>query len=286
MNTPTIHRAPQRYVKKTKPWFSSNGWLLYLLPLLTIPATISAFSKGNLVGILVNAGGYALFLLAANFLRRGLLAEAAYEAKRVTQPPKWPLKTFAAFTVALATFMIAWLGGHYNFLVAIAFGSGALLGMYLNYGFDPRAEKTILGSHGYSTEEIRQTIDEAEKVIVAIETANNQIRNAEFNKRIDRICDTARNILVELEANPAAIRRTRKFLLVYLDGASKVTTGYANTHQQLTISTDLEQNFRNVLDSIETVFKEQREKLLEEDLFDLDVQMEVLATQLKNEGVI
>jgi hypothetical protein len=41
-----------------------------------------------------------------------------------------------------------------------------------------------------------------------------------------------------------------------------------------------------VLDSIETVFKEQKEKLLEEDLFDLDVQMEVLATQLKNEGVV
>ena len=51
-------------------------------------------------------------------------------------------------------------------------------------------------------------------------------------------------------------------------------------------SNELEQNFRNLLDSIETVFKEQKDKLLEEDLFDLDVQMEVLATQLKHEGVI
>lgn len=286
MNTPNIHRTPQRFVKKSKPWFSSNGLLLYILPLASIPATIAAFGKGNLAGIMINAGGYALFLLAARLLRIGLIAEAAYEAKRVTRAPKWPLKTMAAIIVALATFVFAWLGARNSFLVAIAFGCGALLGMYLNYGFDPRVEKTILGGHGYTTEEIRQTIDEAESVILNIENANNKIRNAEFNKRIDRICDTARNILVELEANPAAIRRTRKFLLVYLDGASKVTAGYASTHQQAVLTSDLEQNFRHVLDSIETVFKEQKEKLLEEDLFDLDVQMEVLATQLKNEGVV
>lgn len=286
MNTPNIHRTPQRFVKKPKPWFSSTGLLLYILPLACIPATIKAFSNAHLGSIIINASGYALYVLAANLLRRGLLAEAAYEAKRVTRAPKWPLKTLAAALVALATFLIAWLGAHNSFLVAIAFGSGALLGMYLNYGFDPRGEKNVLGSHGYSTEEIRQSIDAATSVIETIENANNQIRNTEFNKRIDRICDTARSILVELEANPAAIRRTRKFLLVYLEGATKVTAGYASTHQQAILTTDLEQNFRNVLDSIETVFKEQREKLLEEDLFDLDVQMEVLATQLKNEGVI
>lgn len=287
MNMPPVRRAPPRFVKKTKPWLSSRGWLLYLLPLAAVPATIAAFGKGNLMPIIVNAGGYALFLLAAGFLRSGLLAEADYNAKRVTRAPKWPLKTLSAIIVAVATFLIAWLGAKNSFLVATAFGGGAFLGMYLTYGFDPRVEKTILGSHGYTTDEIRQTIDEAESVIATVESANNQIRNAEFNKRINRICDTARSILVELEANPAAIRRTRKFLLVYLNGASKVTAGYANAHPQAATGTaDLEQNFRNVLDSIETVFKEQREKLLEEDLFDLDVQMEVLATQLKNEGVI
>ncbi|MEQ1637670.1 MAG: 5-bromo-4-chloroindolyl phosphate hydrolysis family protein [Methylococcales bacterium] len=286
MNTPNIHRAPQRYIKKPKPWFSSSGLLLTILPFACIPATIAAFSKGNLPGIIINAGGYALFLFAANLMRRGLNAEQAYETKRVTPAPKWPLKTLAALLVAFATFVIAWLGAHNALLVAITFGSGAFLGMYLNYGFDPRTEKNILGGHGYTTEEITQTIGEAEKVILSIEAANNQIRNAEFNKRIERICDTAKNILVELEANPAAIRRTRKFLLVYLEGASKVTAGYASTHKQIILNNDLEQNFRNVLDSIETVFKEQKEKLLEEDLFDLDVQMEVLATQLKNEGVV
>jgi 5-bromo-4-chloroindolyl phosphate hydrolysis protein len=285
MNSPDIYRHPQRFEKKIRGWFRSTGLLLYVLPFLAIPATIKAFITGNLAGIIINAGGYALFLLAASLLRRGLIAEATYQEKRVTRAPKWPLKTFAAIVVAMTTFLMAWQGAQHTFWVAIAFGSGALLGMYLCYGFDPRTEKTVTGDHGYSTEEITKTINEAENVILSIENANHRIRNAEFNNRIDRICETARSILVELEANPTAIRRTRKFLLVYLDGASKVTAGYASTHQQVD-SSELEQNFRNLLDNIETVFKEQKDKLLEEDLFDLDVQMEVLATQLKHEGVV
>jgi 5-bromo-4-chloroindolyl phosphate hydrolysis protein len=285
MNSPNIYRHPKRFEKKIRGWFRSTGLLLYVLPFLAIPATIKAFITGNLAGIIINASGYALFLFAASLLRRGLIAEATYHEKRVAQAPKWPLKTCAAIVVALTTFFIAWQGAQNTFWVAMAFGFGALLGMYLSYGFDPIAEKTVTGAHGYSTEEISKIINEAESVISSIENANYQIRNVEFNNRIDRICETARGILVDLEANPAAIRRTRKFLLVYLDGASKVTAGYASTHQQV-VSSELEQNFRNLLDSIETVFKEQKDKLLEEDLFDLDVQMEVLANQLKHEGVV
>jgi hypothetical protein len=41
-----------------------------------------------------------------------------------------------------------------------------------------------------------------------------------------------------------------------------------------------------VLMTIEDVFQEQHQKLLEHDLMDLDVQIEVLATQLKREGVV
>ena len=48
----------------------------------------------------------------------------------------------------------------------------------------------------------------------------------------------------------------------------------------------MEDNFRNVLVTIEDVFGEQYKKLLENDVLDLDVQIEVLTTQLKREGVL
>ncbi|HAO32370.1 MAG TPA: hypothetical protein DCQ84_05350, partial [Candidatus Competibacteraceae bacterium] len=100
-----------------------------------------------------------------------------------------------------------------------------------------------------------------------------------------RIVGQARQILTMLEEDPRDLRRARKFLNVYLDGAKQVTEGYAKTHGRLN-TPELENNFRQVLATIEEVFGEQRQKLLEADLTDLDVQIEVLTTQLKREGVV
>lgn len=280
-----IRRNPQRFIKQTKDWFGSSALLLYILPILTIPAAIKALASGNLLGVIVNAGAYTAYLLAAQLLRRGLKAERIYQDKRVARAPKWPLKTVAVLLTSVTTFVVAWLGAKYAFTVSIAFGAFTFLGMSLFYGYDPRRAKTILGDHGYSVEEISRTIEQAENVILSIENANDKINNREFNLRLDRICATARQIVDELEANPAAIRRARKFLLVYLDGAKKITNGYAETHTQVETQ-GLEQNFRNVLDSLEAEFKLQQQKLLQEDLFDLDVQMEVLTKQLKHEGIV
>jgi len=73
-------------------------------------------------------------------------------------------------------------------------------------------------------------------------------------------------------------------LKVYLDGAQQVTEGYARTHSKNETHA-LEDNFRRVLTTIETVIAEQQLKLEENNLSDLDVNIEVLQMQLEKEGV-
>jgi 5-bromo-4-chloroindolyl phosphate hydrolysis protein len=277
-------RKPKRFVADTLQRYSPRGLLLYFLPMALIPATFIALGKGHLSGVLVNAIGFALYMLAAWCVRKGLQAEHIYNKSRIARPPQ-PLKMTAAIIAALTTGMIAWLGAGRPLPVALLFAAGAFLGMYLSYGFDPRKEKNIVAAHGYSRDEILQTLEDSSRIIRGIEQANDRIRNAELNQRIERICEIADSILAEIEADPRDIRRARKFLNVYLDGARQVTEGYAKTHPQ-TQSGELEQNFRNVLETIESVFQEQHQKLLEEDVFDLDVKIEVLTTQLKREGIL
>lgn len=187
--------------------------------------------------------------------------------------------------MALTTAGIAFISAGNSFLVSIAFGLGALAGMILLYGLDPRQEKMVAGSHGYTADEIAATITEAETQISGIEQANKQITNRLFNQRIRIICEQARSIVDMLEDDPGDIRRARKFLNIYLDGALKVTTGYADM-QRKHQSEKLSDNFENVLQTIESVFVEQKQKLLEDDVLDLDVQIEVLTAQLKHEGVV
>ncbi len=274
------YKKPKRFIVNKLQRYSPRGLLLYFLPIALIPATIIALGKGNLLGIIVNASGFALYVFAAWCLRKGLQAESP-----ITRTPKLPLKMLAAIITALATGMIAWLGAQQTLPVALMFAGGAFLGMYLSYGFDLRQKKMIADAQGYSGDEILRMLEESSLIIRSIEQANDKIRNTELNQRIENICAIADRILAEIESDPRDIRRARKFLNVYLDGARQVTEGYARTHQQ-TQSGQLEQNFRNVLETIETVFQEQHQKLLEEDVFDLDVKIEVLTTQLKREGIL
>lgn len=281
-------------LRKAKPFqkkhaqgmsYSSRGLLLYILPVALIPASILSFMYGYFTSIIVNVSGCVLYLCAAILVRKGIAAEKQYMDKKITQAPKWPFKTLSALLVAITTFWIAWFGADHTFFTSLAFGIGAFAGMALLYGFDPRQEKMVSGSHGYTAEEIAQTIDEAEAQIRGIEQANKAINNRTFNQRISLICDHASEILEMIQEDPGDIRRARKFLNVYLDGALKVTEGYADM-QQKHQSEELTQNFDNVLQTIESVFIEQKQKLLEDDVLDLDVKIEVLAAQLKHEGVI
>ncbi|MDF1583660.1 MAG: 5-bromo-4-chloroindolyl phosphate hydrolysis family protein [Methyloprofundus sp.] len=287
MNNSEQLRKPQPYQKKMARGllYGSRGLLLYILPLALIPASVLSFVYADFLRIIINITGCAVFLLAASLLRKGLAAEAEYQDKKITLAPKWPLKTLAALIVALCTTGIALLGVGHSVLISLVFGLGAFTGMFLLYGLDPRQEKMVTGSHGYSAAEISQTIAEAEAKISGIEQANKQINNRQFNQRIQTICTHAREIFGLLEEDPGDIRRARKFLNIYLDGAFKVTEGYADMHQKHQ-SEQLTENFNHVLQTIESVFIEQKQKLLENDVLDLDVQIEVLTAQLKHEGVI
>lgn len=287
MNNSEQLRKPKLYQKKTAGGliYGSRGLLLYILPLALIPASVLSFVYADFLRIIINTTGCAGFLFAASLLRKGLAAEAEYQDKKITLAPKWPLKTLAALLVAFTTTGTALLGVGHSLLISIMFGLGALVGMFLLYGFDPRQEKTVIGSHGYSAEEISQTVVEAEAKISGIEHANKQINNRQFKQRIQTICTHAREIVGLLEEDPGDIRRARKFLNIYLDGAFKVTEGYADMHRKYQ-SEQLTENFDHVLQTIESVFIEQKQKLLEDDVLDLDVQIEVLTAQLKHEGVI
>ncbi len=285
MNEFSKLRKPKRLIKDKLQQYSPRGLLLYLLPLSLIPATIMALSRGHLLAIIVNAGGFTAYMLAARCLRRGLRLEREFLKSRIASSVKSSLKFLAAVIAAITTGVIAWLGVQQALMVALLYAGGAFLGMYLSYGFDPRQTKKVAGADGYSSEEIMQVLKESSKKIRSIELANHKINNAELNQRIDRICDIADAILQEIESDPRDLRRSRKFLNVYLNGAKQVTEGYARTHKN-TQTGGLEQNFRNVLETIETVFQEQQQKLQEDDIFDLDVQIEVLTTQLKREGIV
>ncbi|MFY9973713.1 MAG: 5-bromo-4-chloroindolyl phosphate hydrolysis family protein, partial [Chromatiaceae bacterium] len=125
---------------------------------------------------------------------------------------------------------------------------------------------------------------EAEGRLITIERASTAIGNPELSQRLARIAAQGRGMLEQIAERPSDLRRARRFLTVFLEGAEQVSDGYVRTHHHAD-SPELEQNFRNVLVSIEDQLIRQRERLRQRDVLDLDVQIEVLKKQLEQEGI-
>ena len=208
--------------------------------------------------------------------------KAVLNRRRLAKAPGTPFKSVAAVILAGTTGLTAFLLSGYGLLASILIGFVALLGFYMAYGVDPRRDKTGNISLGVSADEVFEALEAAEIKIATIEKARKSIRNIEFDQHLKRIIEKARTILTMIEDDPKDLNRARKFLKVYLDGTARVTESYAKTHGKDATTEVLDTSFQEVLDSIESTFDEQREKLLQNDQLDLDVKIEVLKTQLKH----
>ena len=271
---PTLHKA--RYKLK--------GLMLFIAPFPVLIAAIIDLMHAHPMGAIINAAAFAGFMLSASIARLGFKNESKYIERTIAKAPSTPYKTIAAIFLSVTTGLTSWLSIGDNIMTSILVGLTTFIGFYLYYGLDPRKDKAGNLRFGVSTEEIMQALEDAEVRIDAIDAARRHIANIDINQQLQRITDKARAILKTIEEDPKDLDRSRKFLKVYLDGAKKVTESYAKA-KDIEQDIDLKTNFMNVLDSIEQTFDKQQEELKKNNHFDLDVQIEVLKTQLKQEGI-
>lgn len=265
-------------------WWAARGSLLFILPLPLLIALFVALATGDLTKVLTDLGAFALFLTGALLTRKGFAQQALWEEHGLQSRAAFPFKTAGAACVALATALTALLSVGHDVLFSLVLAALSLLGFYLAYGFDI-APITASGDQGVNQQDLHDTLREAIVKIDDIEAASRSLANEELKQRLKRIAALARQVLKLIEQSPKDVHRARKFLYVYLDGARSVCEGYAKTHARAN-SLQLEDNFRNVLMTIEDVFVQQQQRLLAKEVMDLDIQIEVLNTQMKREGIL
>ena len=262
-----------------------KGLLIFVLafPLL-FKAFISLWG-GHLGAFVGNATAYGLFVLGAVLLRRGLIAEKRYAEQSLAFRRSPPLKATGAAVIGVATAVAAFAAVGHGVAISLLFGMGAAVGALFYYGLDPEPRPLAVPGRGIGADELRAVLKEAYARLEGINEARQSIRSLEFQQRLSAIVTQSQAILKAIEEDPRDLRRARRFLNVYLDGILRVTRQYVRTHPQ-TQSYQLEQNYRALLVDMESVCREQHEKLMQNDVDDLDIQIEVLSKRLKQEGVV
>jgi hypothetical protein len=257
--------------------------LLFVLPAPLLLASIIALGAGRFGDMLADGLAFALCIAGAVLTRRGSPLPRRGPGGQSGVGAWLPRKTLGAACVAAGTAVAAYFGVGHGPAISLAFAAVSLLAFHLLYGLDPVQRPWRQGPTS-PFDGVAEALEEAQARIEGIERSAARIGNPELRQRLGRIAGQGRDILDLIKRRPNDLRRARKFLTVYLEGAEQVTQGYASTHR-LADSSELEQSFRNVLVTIEEVFGEQQKRLLDADLLDLDVKIEVLHKQLKREGI-
>jgi len=266
-------------------WFPRwRGALLWVLPTPLLWGAVMGLASWNFDKFLADGVGFALFITAAWLTQRGIRTDDAAPPTRFARLWRWPHRTLGGVLTVVGAAFTAYVAVGHGPALSLAFAAVAALGFHLAYGFEPLGRPRPFGGGDAQSRRVAAALAEAEGRLLDLERTAAALANPELKARLTRLSAQGRGILDQIADRPTDLYRARKFLNVYLEGVQQVAEGYARTHQR-TDSRELEQNFRNVLITVERVFEEQRQRLLETDVLDLDIQIEVLKKQLEREGI-
>ena len=259
------------------------GLLVAASPLLF--AAIGSLAGGNAIGMGTNIGLFALFAFAVFLIRQGEEAEAAYLDRTYASPPGLPRKLLGSLVLGGATVLTGLFGWDIGVIQSLGLGVLAAGASLLTFGLDPMRAKGEVSLSGVTPQMVEEAISEAEDRLEGIDRAAADIVDRPLRDRLSKITARGRDILARIEEDPSDLRRARKFLKVYLEGALEATRKYARSQHDLGDS-DMYLKFRSLLDDMQATFDQQHEKLLTNDRIDLDVEIDVLAERLNRETVL
>jgi hypothetical protein len=265
---------------KASPWYR-RGHLVYVLALPLLPASLALFERGEtLLGGLF-AATLAGFVLASLLIRRGLRVQYGQAASRFATRYTHPLTFVGAALVGGLCFVTQWgLAGN-SLALAGTLGGLGFAGAFLCYGA-PSVRRVQRGGGGYTADEIATQLHAAESRINAIEAVARRLDHREARLRLLRVVVKSHRILNEIQEDPADLRRARKFFSVFVPGLHSVSESYLKVVDGDRPG-ELDERFIRILTKMEALVDQQHLRLQQADEFDLDVQIEVLGTQIDEE---
>ncbi len=261
--------------------FQSTAWLLYISSVLFLAASLAQLAQGHLFNFLISGGVFFGVLLSATWMSKGLRNKYHYRQRKFVISKPFPLMMLASLTLGACSLVGSWFVGGFGLFESIAYGLGAAVGSVLWYGLDEVASPSF---GAVQDQDSKVILALSEQSIVNIEQSNKHIANRELSGYLNNIVKTSRDVVNTLVNHPEKIPQARRFLHSYLGATESVIKRYADTHT-LVEDEKLEQNFKKVLQNIDQVFNEQNQKLLENQVFDLDVDIEVLNTLMEKQGI-
>ena len=253
--------------------------IMFVPPVILASMSIFSGAAGLALGLI----GAAILLLGAWLLRDGLLAQAAYDMRKVARRPAIPRKFFAAIACGLGT-AVAAFANEPGVIAPVIFGVAASALHFGAFGMDPLKDKGMEGIDTFQQDRVAKAVDKAETHLQGMKDAVKRAGDRSVETRVDRFVTAAQDLIRTVEEDPRDLIAAKKYLGVYLNGAKDAAVKFADVYSR-TQDREAKSDFMMLLTDLEESFGQKTQKLLLDDNTDLTVEIDVLRDRLQREGV-
>lgn len=198
------------------------------------------------------------------------------------------MKGIIAGILSGLVFVVFYLFLHVPFLFSVVIGIAAYAGIFLICNSPTLYGVEVKGMDETQIELLKKTIDEGYDKLNEIKNISKEIKKNSIRSKIDEICLIADKIFEYLRKNPKSVSNIRRFLNYYLDAMINIITKYVDISRQEVDSRNIEyslQKAERLLDTVKKAFTVQQEKLLTNDMIELDTEIELFEDTMKSEDL-
>ncbi len=148
--------------------------------------------------------------------------------------------------------------------------------------------KTLQNLDKVTASVLADTLKLGKQKVTELDELNSQIKEESMKRKILDIREIIIKIFENFKKDPDDVKVSRQFLNYYLDSTVKILKKYIQLSDQKVISTELTESLKkveSVLDSLKLAYQNHYEKLIQNDIMDLDAEVKVLEQTMKLEGL-
>jgi len=152
------------------------------------------------------------------------------------------------------------------------------------FGIDPLKNKRMEGVDTFQQDRVAKVVDEAESHLGVIKAQIEALSDRPMELRVNQFLSAARQMINTVQEDPRDLTGARKYLGVYLMGARDATVKFVDLYKRQK-NPEVRAKYEDLLTDLEQNFAAKTEKMLLDDMSDMDIEIKVLRDRLQREGV-
>lgn len=170
------------------------------------------------------------------------------------------------------------LGMMFSIPLEVAFAVGLIVFGVSLMNLNKRSKKKEVVYEGTTYGEVEETMKIGKKLSAEMRSATSRLMQDEVKREILDLCNISDSMMTMLKTDPKDLRIVKQFITYYLEPTNKIIVKYADLATTRPMPLDAVETLERTESSLNTIrktFLQQKEKMLLNDMMDLDTEMKV-----------